>query len=187
MEIFFWVINGFLIIIYLLIQNWTVALVVPGTVLLAVRAPTQYRPWMLATIGMASSLALLMPQAGIRLALMVWAGIGACRLEHFNPDMLRWRVNTTLSLYSLLGLGYLLLRYFSPYLGSGAVGIAQPMMSGGEDYFRTVAEIGLLWILPAGFFALIGQAIFTMPPVRGRPADMITEIRTRGRTEDETW
>jgi hypothetical protein len=188
MEIFYWVINGFLIVLYLLIQNWPVLALAPAVIYLAQKSPAQYRPWMLATVGMTIALGLLIPLLGIWMAAMAWLGVLACKIEHFNPDMLRWRVNTFLITYSLLGLASVVVQRFVPDLESTfAVGTAGLTLQGGADYFGTIVNWALIVILPMGYLALLAQAIFTMPPVHARPEQLITEIRTRGRGEGDGW
>ncbi len=181
--------NGALAILYTMWEHAAAVLVLAGTLHLLHGSPEEQRTWV-AGVGVLAFLAALFSEIPVPavMAAMVLAGVGAVRLDRFNPDNLRWRIVGGVALYALAGLGYLA---YSAYLDSvsaeawaqaiGGQGEAMTTLAQGQAFVNTLATWGLWLIVPLGYFSLLAQSLLVHPP-SGVPRDVIAAVRTRGIT-----
>ncbi len=172
---FLWVLNGFLILLYLAAEHFLAILLAPGLYLLWKNAPTAQRSWMggTAVLSLAASL-LAPPVVGIWLSLMSYGAILALRLEKFNPEALSWRVVSGIAAYALIGIGFSMYQGLSPALLDPYGTFAQ-----GKGYLDVIVSLAV-FLGPLGFVGLLVQALFAHPPLEGTPEDIIYSVRTRG-------
>ena len=170
---FLWVLNGFLVVLYVLVEHWyLVALAWPLYRLMQDERPERRGRVGLA-VGLAALAALLAPPpVPYALAVMAWASLGALSLERHDPLALRWSIAQGLGIYALAGLGYGVWRFvnWQP---------ADPATAQGLGYLNAIVAIAM-YAIPLGFLALLTQALWVHPPME-RPEDIVTTIRTRGR------
>jgi hypothetical protein len=178
-----WILNGFLLVLFMLGTQWMAVLSLPGLVRLVWPArdatrPDPQRPWGLAAALLTLTALLLAPRpVPLMLLLMVGSGTLALRLEAFAPQDLRWRVTQGLALYALMALGFWL---FEQYLALAVTpDPASALLMQGQSYLLVIASLAL-WGYPLGFLALLAQSLFAQPPV-GSPEGLLTTIRTRGK------
>ena len=171
-----WVLNGFLLVVYVLLARWTAVILIAPLVWLCISTESSRRTWMIVASGLALLCTLLAPtMMGVWLILMAWGSLIALRLEKFNPAMLRWRIAGGLAAYALVGLGFLLYQLLTPVLADPSGFFAQ-----GQGYLNVIIGIAV-YVLPLGFIGMLVQAIWVHPPIEGRtPEDMLYQVRTRG-------
>jgi hypothetical protein len=171
-----WIVNGFLAILYSLIDHWTALAFLAAVTAFIVMASTEQRRWALGA-GLLSIAASLVAPSPVPLFLlvMILGGWTAVVLEKYNPPAQRWNVIRGLALYALAGLGFTLYRD----LGLGESVLADPMMSQGANYLNAIIGIAM-YVIPIGFLGMLAQSIWAHPPAPGTPSDLITKIRTRG-------
>ena len=171
----YYLLNGFLALLWLLVDHiLQVALVAP-LVWLSYTSPDEQRPWSLAS-SLFAILAGAMAPAPVPLLLLVMAiaGLLATRLEQFNSVAARWNTVRGLALYSLAGLGFTIYQDLS-HLSAGS-----PVLAQGQVYLSTIAAFAM-YLIPLGYLALLAQTLWAHPPVPGKPADLIHTIRSRGK------
>jgi hypothetical protein len=172
---FLWVINGFLLVLYVLADHFFIVLLVPPLTYLTFHAPREQRPWSAGASALALLAAGVSPQpVPLLLLLMSLAGLTATRLEKMNPLSTRWNVTRGLALYALASLGYTAYQTFRPALGSG-----DPLLAAGQNYLSILISIAM-YLLPVGYLGLLAQSLFAHPP-SDSPERLIQSIRTRGR------
>jgi len=180
--------NGFLAFLYTAWEHAAAISALAGALYLLWEAPEEQRPW-IAGVGVLAFMASLFSKAPVPvvMAVMVLAGVGAVKLDRFDPDNLRWRIVGGVALYALAGLGYLA---YSAYLDSvsaeawaqaiGGQGEAATTLAQGRAFVNTLATWGLWLIVPLGYFSLLAQSLLVHPPT-GAPRDVIVTVRTRGK------
>jgi hypothetical protein len=172
---FLWILNGFLMVLYLLTDHILVVLLTLPLFYLSLHAPREQRPWSVATSILALLAAAVSPlPVPVLLLLMAFAGLIATRLERMNPLAVRWNVTRGLALYALASLGYTAYQAFRPALGAG-----DPLLASGQTYLSILISIAM-YLLPVGYLGLLAQALFAHPP-SDSPERLIQTIRTRGR------
>lgn len=171
-----YLLNGFLALLWLLVDHALLALLLPPLAWLGFTAPVEQRPWTLAAGGLAFLAAACAPAPVPVLTLvMAMAGILATRAEQFNLAAVRWNTVRGLALYGLAGLG------FQAYQGlMSASSSTSPLLAQGQLYFSAIAAFGM-YLIPLGFLALLAQSLWAHPPVPGKPAELTNAIRSRGR------
>ncbi len=186
-----WEVNALLAPVYVAWEH-IAALVTLGAVAVLLRGVpvslAHQRPWIL-SVGAASLLAALLAPAPAPfiMAVLSVAAAAAVQLDHYNPDILRWRVAGGLALYALAALAFLA---YSRYLDGldaaawakalGGAGEAQQALAQGRAFVDTLARWGLWLIIPLGFLSMLVQGLFIHPPTPGRPEQLVSQIRTRG-------
>lgn len=170
---FLWVLNGFLAVLYLLVDHALAVLLLPLVAwLTATAGKAQQRQTLTASL-LALTAALLATQVvGVFLILMTGLGIAAIRDEKFNVTTRRWSTAGGIALYALIGLGAWLYTTLTPFL-------TDPTLAQGQNYINTLIALAL-WLFPLGFLGLLAQAIWVHPPLEGTPEDLIVRTRTRG-------
>jgi hypothetical protein len=171
-----WVANGFLAMLFFLADHLASILLLPAAGAFVFITPPAQRPWALGAGLLAIAASLLAPApAPLFLVVVALASAAALFLEHYNRPAVHWNVVRGVSLYSLAGLGYALWR------GLDVMDTIQadPMMTQGATYLNAVIGIAM-YVLPLGLVVLLAQSILAHPPV-GRPDEILTTIRTRGK------
>ena len=173
---FVWVLNGFLVVVYLLLEHWQTLLLIPCLGFLALRGPVEHQRWAYGIAILAATVSLFTPQPTPALLLvMAFAACIALAFEPFNPAALHWRSLSGLALYALVGIG---VTAFQAYVNSAAVDML--MLSQGQMYIGVMGAIGLYGV-PLGFLALLAQNVFVHPPIPGgsRPEQLVNSLRAR--------
>lgn len=170
-----WVINGVLALLYFSLDHLiTIALAVAAG-WFALAAPSEQRPWALASAALSVLASLLAPPPVpvflLAISLGGWAGLA---LEQYNRPAQRWNVIRAQALYALAGSGFALYRS----LGLGEAIAADPSMAQGAGYLNALLGIAM-YVLPIGFLALLAQSVWAHPPAPGTPEELIRKVRTR--------
>ncbi len=173
---FIWMLNGFLAVVYLTLENIVVVALIPGLIWLLSLVPKSQRYWMLATAVLAVAAGVAAPTVvSIWLLLMTYGSILAIKLEKFNQESLSWRILSGIAAYALIGIGFSLYSGLSSTLIDPYGTFAQ-----GKGYLDIIISIAV-FLGPLGFIGLLVQSLFAHPPIEGRPDEIVTTVRTRGR------
>jgi hypothetical protein len=175
MAYLYYLLNGFLTLLWLVVDHLVLVLLLAPLVWLSHSSPDEQRPWCLGA-SLLAMLAGAVAPAPVPLMLLVMAASGALvsRLERFNTLSARWNTLRGLALYSLAGLGATL------YQDLARENAATGLLAQGEIYLSTIAAFAM-YLIPLGFLALLAQTLWAHPPVPGKPADLIHTIRSRGK------
>ena len=171
---FVWVLNGFLVSVYVLAAHIAALLAVAAAFYVSTVVPHEQRHHALAaavlvSLGALFSSALL----AFMVAAMGMVGAVAVRVEKYSPYTLAWRMVGGLGLYGMMLLGFAL------YTALGGFHSAEL----GASYLDAIVKIAV-YAYPLGFLALAAQALWVHPPMPGgRPEDLVTTVRTRGKQE----
>jgi hypothetical protein len=172
----YWVVNGFLVIIFFLADHLATVLLLPAAAAFVFITPAAQRSWALGASGLALAASLIAP-APVPVFLVVVALVSAVALylEHYNRPAAQWNVVRGVSLYSLAGLGFALWR------GSHVMDAIQTdsIMVQGATYLNAIIGIAM-YVFPLGIVVLLAQSVLAHPPV-GKPEDILNQIRTRGK------
>ena len=172
-----YVINGFLVVVYYVVDHVATLLLVGSTASFVAFTPKEQRMWAAASavLAIGASLAGTFPVPLFLLVLSVagWIGQG---LEQFNRPAQRWNTIRSQALYAMAGLGYA--AYHS--LGWDTALMSDPTMAQGGTYFNTILGIAM-YAIPLGLIVILAQSIWAHPPTPAAPAEMISNIRTRGK------
>jgi hypothetical protein len=175
MNYLYYLLNGFLALLWLLADHILLALLIPPLVWLSYTSPNEQRPWSLVS-GVLAILASAVAPTPVPLLMlvMITAGLLATRLEQFNIATARWNTVRGLALYSLVGLG------FTVYQDLTQASTGSPLLAQGQVYLSTIAGFAM-YLIPLGYLALLAQTLWAHPPVPGKPTDVIQTIRSRGK------
>ena len=174
----FYLLNGFLALLWLLVDHILLALLTAPLVWLSFTSPREQRSWSLASGGMAVLASSIAPApVPLLLLVMAAAGVLATRLDRFNTTAARWNTVRSLALYSLVGSG------FTFYQDLAHASTASPLLAQGQVYLSTIASFAL-YLIPLGYLVLLAQSLWAHPPIPGKPADLIHTIRSRGKPEE---
>ena len=173
--ILYYLLNGFLALLWLLVDHILLVLLIAPLVWLSCTSPNEQRPWSLASSGLAILASAVTP-APVPLLMLVMAtsGLLATRLDQFNATASRWNTVRSLALYSLVGLG------FTVYQDLAQVSTGSPLLAQGQVYLSTLAAFAM-YLIPLGYLAILVQTLWAHPPVPGKPTDLIHTIRSRGK------
>jgi hypothetical protein len=173
----YYLVNGFLALLWLLVDHILLALLITPLFWLSYTSPHEQRSWSLASGGMAVLASVVVPApVPLLLLVMAAAGVLATRLDLFNTTAARWNTLRSLALYSLVGLG------FTFYQDITRASTGSPLLAQGRMYLSTIASFAL-YLIPLGYLALLAQSLWAHPPVPGKPTDLIHTIRSRGKRE----
>jgi hypothetical protein len=173
----YYLLNGFLALLWLLLDHILMVILIIPLAWLAYHSPNEQRPWSLAAGALALLTSAVAPApVPLLMLVMALAGSLAVYLEQFNPIGVRWNTLRGLALYSLAGSGFTI---YQDYLGRS---IGSPLLAQGQAYISTIAGFAM-YLIPLGFLALLAQTLWAHPPVPGKPADLIHTIRSRGKGE----
>lgn len=171
-----WALNGFLVLAYTMAEYVLALLLLPALTWLTADIEDARRPWMMAASLLAVGAALFAPPVvGVWLTLMGYASILAILVEKFDRASLRWRVVGGLTMYSLIGLGFLIYRILTPILATEGGFFAQ-----GQGYLNVIISIAV-WFAPLAYLGILVQGVLVHPPEPQAPVDTIRQVRTRGR------
>ena len=173
---FFWVLNGLLVVLYVLVERWQTVLLVPALVWLFLRGPKEHRTWAFRSSVFALATSLICPQPVPILLLVLAVAYGiAITAEKFNPTEIHWRSVSALASYSLVGLG---MTTFTFYIQNQS--ITNPMFSQGQTYIGIIAGVALYGV-PLGYLSLLAQRLLVHPPLpgSGSPSELINALRAR--------
>ncbi len=173
---FAWLLNGLLVVLYVLAQYWQAALLAPILAWLVLRGPEEHRPWA-AGIAVAALLTAIMAAqpAPLLLLMMAAVGSGALLLERINPAALHWRIIAGIALYTLTGAGITAFQLYLESIAGENLLVAQ-----GQAYIGILMAIGL-YGFPLGFLALLAQGMLVHPPLpgKGSPEELIHQLRAK--------
>jgi len=171
-----WVVNGFLVIVYFMADHLATVILLPASAVFVFITPAAQRAWAIGA-GLLAVLASLVAPSPVPLflVLLALASAAALYLEHYNRPAAHWNVVRGISLYSLAGLGYALWSG----LHLSVVIQTDPMTNQGATYLNAIIGIAM-YVIPLGFVVLLAQSALAHPPV-GKPEDLLTQVRTRGK------
>ena len=172
-----WVINGFLLIVYLAIQHVAAILLAVSTIMFVFHTPKEQRARVAGSSALAvvaSMIALTpIPLFLLILSLAGWTGEW---LEQYNKPAQRWNTVRALALYATAGLAYTAYHVF----GWDQPLVSNPDLAQGASYINAIFGIAM-YVIPLGFLVMLTQSIWAHPPAPGTPGDLIANIRTRGK------
>lgn len=172
---FLWIANGFLALLWLLVQNLWVILLVAVLGYVTLHAPDNQRTWTLAVSLLSLLAGVIAPfPVALMLAVMALTGLLAVWLEKLNPHATHWTMVRGLGLYSLVGLG------FTAYRVWVLPAINDPTLVQGQVYLSAIASIAL-YLFPLGYLAMLAQGVFVHPPMQGDADEIIYTFRSRGK------
>jgi len=175
MAYLYYLLNGFLALLWLLVDHLLLALLIAPLAWLSYTAPDEQRPWALAASGLATLASAAAPSpVPLFLLVMAAAGLLANHLEQFNAAAARWNTVRGLALYGLAGLAFTL------YQGLSLQSTDSSLLMQGQVYLSAIAAFAM-YLIPLGFLALLAQTLWAHPPVPGKPGAMIHAIRSRGK------
>jgi hypothetical protein len=171
----YYLLNGFLALLWLLLDHILLVLLIAPLAWLSFTAPGEQRPWILASSGLALLASAVTP-APVPLLMLVMAVAGglASYLERFNASAVHWNTLRGLALYSLAGLGFTAFQDLMSRTESSL------LLQQGQAYLSAIAAFAM-YLIPLGFLALLAQTLLAHPPVSGSPAELIHTIRSRGK------
>ncbi len=172
---FVWIANGFLALVWLLVEHLWAVLLVPALAGVTLTAPQPQQAWALGAAVLALGAGVVSPfPVALLLLVMAGAGLLAVRLDKLNPQNTHWTLIRGLALYALVGLG------FSAYRAWLVPAMTDPALQQGQVYLSAIASIAL-YLLPVGYLALLVQGLLVHPPVDGRADEIIFRYRSRGK------
>jgi hypothetical protein len=175
MAYLYYLLNGFMALLWLLLDHILLVLLVVPLLSLASMAPKEQRPWTLGTSGLVLVASAIAPApVPFLLLLMAVAGWLATRLEKFNTLAMYWNTARGLAIYSLAGLG------FTAFQVMASSTDGSPLLTQGQVYLTTMAAFAM-YLIPLGYLALLVQTLFAHPPLQGKPGELIHTIRSRGK------
>ncbi len=176
MIVFLWLLNGFLALLWLLLDHILLALLLVPLVWMSLTSPQEQLYWTIASCSLACLASVLAPMpVPLLMVVIAAAGILATHLEQFNPAAARWNTVRGLALYGLAGLGFTVYQSLADSAGS-------PLLQQGQVYLSAIAAFAM-YLIPLGFLAMLAQSLWAHPPAPGRPAELIHSIRSRDREE----
>lgn len=178
-----YLLNGFLTLVWLLIDHLLPVMLVAPLAWLDLTVPAEQRSWTWISSILALLAALFAPApVPLLMLVMALAGILAVRLEQFNVLAARWKTVRGLALYSLTGLGYRLFQDWSKLADLSTQAGASPLLSQGQVYLSAIAAFAM-YLIPIGFLVLLAQSLWAHPPLPGKPAELAHTIRSRGKED----
>jgi len=172
-----WIVNGFLILLYVALERWLFILLVVLCSAILLRAPAEQRPRTLGAIALAMAAGILAPFP-VPFFMLTISGTAVIMpyIERYNRPAIQWQGVGALGLYGLIGLGF----SFWQSLRLSQVLAADPMMTQGSVYLNAIIGIAM-YVFPIGFLAWSAKSIWAHPPAPASPEQIITAIRTRGK------
>jgi hypothetical protein len=181
-----WPVNGFLAVLYTLLDRiFTVLLLgvliwifVKMSAWVGERYSARMRAGYLAAcaVSLAASLLVGSP-VPFMLAVMAIVTLGALllKLEKLQPSNVVWSFIRGMILYSLAGLGFLLMNNYlqNP---SAASSTSAMFLLQGQNYLGLLSGV-VLYLMPVGYLAILLKDLLLGKPV-GNPVDAINDIRT---------
>jgi hypothetical protein len=182
-----WIANGGLVVAFWLADHLLLLAAIPALYLLVAQARQEQRGYTLIAGGLALLASLLVPPPiPLIILAMAWAGVGAVKVDRFNPDSLRWRVVGGLALYAVAALAWTAYSAYVAGLSAEQWGAlfaadeAAATIAQGRSFLNTISVWGLWIIVPLGYFSLLLQGIFVHAPLSASPEKLIQMVRARG-------
>jgi hypothetical protein len=186
-RVLIWIANGELVIVFWLIDHLLLLAAIPAFYLLVAQARQEQRLYALAAGGLSLLASILVPPPiPLIILAMAWAGVGAVKVDKFNPDALHWRVIGVLALYAVAALGWTAYSAYVAGLSAEQWGAlfatdeAAATIAQGRSFLSTISVWGLWIIVPLGYFSLLLQGIFVHAPLVASPEKIIQTVRARG-------
>jgi len=173
---FLYILNGCLLVLYLVVERLASVLLVAALAWLGNQSPTQHKQWHIGISVLAILTSLIAPAPiPVLLLVMALAANLALLAEKFQPASLHWRSISGFALYCLMGLG---VSAFNLYIQSQAVQDAQ--LAIGQSYISVIASVAL-YGYPLGYLGMLAQGLLVHPPFpgSGKPADLVHALRSR--------
>jgi len=176
-NIMFWIANGFLVLVYFIVQNLATLGLVFSCALFVIKNPHEQKTWA-ASSGALGLIASILAPFPVPLFLLLLSLVGwiVLYLEQYNPLDRQWDIIRGLGLYGLIGIGYA--AYQLSNLAERIM--TDPMTAQGGGYLNAIIGI-VTYIFPLGILAFWAQAVFAHPPGVGRPEEILKKVRTRGK------
>ena len=179
-----YLLNGSLALIYLLVARLPTLMAGGALMLMARGAEPHIRPWLQGGVLLSYAATLIaVPPIPLLLSITAVLSLIAVKFDRFAPDTLRWRAAGGQALYAVAAIGYSLytgyLRHLSVQAWSGSSHLS--LLSQGQGYVQLIGSIGLLVVLPLGLTSLLVQGLLMHKPVQRSVADtvrVITSTRT---------
>lgn len=172
-----WTANGFLIILFFLVDHLASLGLLVSCGFFVVTTPLEQRSWAIGAGVLALAASMFAPApVPFLMQLLSLAGWAVLYLEHYSRTARRWDIIRGLGLYGLAGIGFAIYRL----AGLAEQMSADPMMTQGAGYLRAIIGI-VMYVFPLGLLVFWAQAVFAHPPGLGKPEDVIAKVRTRGR------
>lgn len=174
-----WIVNGLLVIVFSLADHWSTLILAASVTAFVFVVSSEQTSWAIGAAVLSIVAGTLAPSpVPIFLLVMSLAGWGSLFLEKYNRPAACWNVINWVSIYAVAGLGFTL--YKISGIGSGLAG--DPQMAQGSVYLNAI--IGMtMYIMPIGYLAMVTKSIWAHAPTPGgRPAELISTIRTRGKS-----
>ena len=180
-----WIANGFLTIIFILVDNLRVLLLIPPLAWMYISVPglvgqmylNVLRPGVLVASLFALFAGIVAPDpVAIMLLIMIVASCVAAYVEKFRPDECIWTFVQGVIVYSLVGVG---LAAFQYYLKVTPTADQSNLMTSGRTYIGIIAAVAL-WATPIGYLALLVKGLLVHAPFPGNsPENVIDAVRGR--------
>jgi len=175
LERLIWILNGFLIIVYVAVENLHTILIAVSSIFFVISTPREHQRWAFGAAFVALVMSLIAPApVPAFLLIMSLAGWLGLYLEQYNRVAQRWNIIRGQALYATAGLGFTAYRTFG--LGSAMTG--DPMMMQGASYLNGLIGIAM-YVIPIGFLAWLAQSIWAHPPAPASPEELINTVRVR--------
>jgi hypothetical protein len=172
-----WVANGFLALVFFLVDHLAALGVLASGVVFLSRTSAEQRSWAAGVSLLVFGTSMFAPFPVPYFVLLLAAGGQvAVYFERYNPAAARWNLIRVLGLYGLAGGAYAIYRL----TGLADRLFADPMMSQGAGYFNAIFGI-IMYAFPIGALVYMAQSVFAHPPALARPETLITQVRTRGK------
>ena len=178
LERLIWVTNGLIVVLFSTADHLLTLALLASVGAFVWVSPNEQRSWAIGA-GVLSVVASAFALSPIPVFLLVMSlgGWVALVMEKYNHPAIRWNIIRGISIYAVSGMGY------SLYRGSGASAAlaSDPQMAQGAVYINMIAGVAM-YAIPLIFMGMLTQSIWAHPPAPGgRPAQLISTIRTRGK------
>ena len=169
----YYLLNGFLALLWLLVDHILLALLIAPLAWLSYTAPDEQRSWTLVSSGLAILASAVAPSpVPLLMLVMAAAGLLATRLEQFNAAAARWNTVRGVALYGLAALA------FTIYQDVAARPSDSSLLMQGPGYLSALAAFAIS-LIPLSFLAILAQTLWSRPPAPGKTAVMSSAIRSR--------
>lgn len=172
-----WIANGFLVLLFFLVDHLAFLGLLASCGYFVYSNPPEQRSWAAGASLLALSASMFAPApVPILMLVLSMGGWGFLALEEYNPATRRWDIIRGLGLYGLAGIGYAIYRL----TGLSAQMASDPMLTMGSSYLNALIGI-IMYVFPVGLLVFWAQAVFAHQPGLGKPEELVTKVRTRGK------
>ncbi len=186
MDVFLWLLNGFLAVAYLLWGRILVILLLVPLVWMYVKMPSlcgeffrpELRPW-LAVSSIFWLVSSIFAPSPVPLFLLLMASVSliVIYLEKFNPAETYWTIISGMTIYALGGIGFAI---FIQYTESASASdrIVALYLGQGQNYIGILAGFAL-YMIPLVYIGMLVRGLLVHAPIR-KPQEIARQVRTRG-------